>query len=89
MKRSKVVALLLTAGMTVSSVACGGSGNTTENTGSDNTQQTSGTENTDGKTTDGETGESTDEAVDESSMDYDELSEYVYNQILLSLNLQA
>ncbi|SES18944.1 oligopeptide transport system substrate-binding protein [Butyrivibrio fibrisolvens] len=82
MKRSKVVALLLTAGMTVSSVACGGSGNTTENTGSDNTQQTSGTENTDGKTTDGETGESTDEAVDESSMDYDELSEYVYNQIL-------
>lgn len=82
MKRSKVVALLLTAGMTVSSVACGGSGNTTENTGSDNTQQTSGTENTDGETTDGETGESTDEAVDESSMDYDELSEYVYNQIL-------
>ncbi|MCR5773267.1 MAG: peptide ABC transporter substrate-binding protein [Butyrivibrio sp.] len=84
MKRSKVIALLLTVGMTVSSVACGGSStsSTGDSTGSESNE--AATEAADGaEATDGAAEEtSEEEVVDESSMDYDELSEYVYNQVL-------
>lgn len=84
MKRSKVIALLLTVGMTVSSVACssGDTGNTGDNTGSESTQSTPESDNN--ETSGDATTEATEEeeVVDESAMDYDELSEYVYNQIL-------
>lgn len=80
MKRSKVVALLLTVGMTMSSVACGSGSTSTsgDDTASDNTQS----EQTADGTTQEASDDASDEEVDESSMDYDELSEYVYNQVL-------
>ena len=84
MKRSKVIALLLTVGMTVSSVACssGDTGNNSgDNTGSESTQTTTGDNGSD-TTGDATDGASEEEVVDESAMDYDELSEYVYNKVL-------